>query len=300
MKHKIRQFQVSSFKFLSKKWIWYSCGLILFVIILAIANNNISVSSVSEASFKSRLDNTMALSLKWLEADAENMMKTPNAALFLMIADMADLSGNDRLNNIIEQYKALSGRSVWRRLIDKESSVFIPGRGMLDQLEDYQRWIVYAIEPVRTPVTEDEKISMFAPDSHYWGSLTHQLFSLYIYREHQGASTAIEELTDHLCERIAFEAVWDIRVTDLYLQRIAFILAAGRDDLIKKRWVERLIAYQQDNGGWLPGWYGWGPDIFKFRFKKKKTTAHATVQGMWVLWMLKYRYPEWITRNYGD
>ncbi len=282
-----------------RSWICYSCGLIVFAITLAIINNNISVSSVSEALFKSRLDHTMALSMEWFEADAENMMKAPNAALFHMIADMAELSDNNRLNNIIMQYKARAERSIWRRLIDKKASVLIPDRQLLDRLEDYQRWIAYAIEPIRTPVTEDEKISMFAPDTHYWGSLTHQLFSLYLYRKYQGASTALEELTDHLCERIAFEAACDIRVTDLYLQRIAFILAAGRDDLIKKKWVERLMAHQQDNGGWLPGWYGWGPELFKFTFKKKKTTPHTSVQGMWVLWMIKYRYPEWIARNYG-
>ena len=134
---------------------------------------------------------------------------------------------------------------------------------------------------------------MFSPKAHYWGSLTHQVFSLYIYRKHQGKTSELDSLLDHLCERIAFEAFWDIRVTDLYLQRIAFLLAAGRPDLVKRRWVERLLEHQTESGGWQPAWHGWGPDLFRFSLEEDPPNAHATVQGAWVLYMLKYRYPNW-------
>ncbi len=281
-----------------KRWICCFCGLVLLVITLAILNNNISASSVSHTVFISRVDFAMALSMEWLKADMQNMFDSPNAALFHMIADMADLSDDPYLRNVIEHHNAQSGWNIWRRLTDKDADILIPEPWEVDRLEDYQRWILYALEPAHIQLTQEDKASMFAPDSHYWGSLTHQLFSLYFYQDRQGSSAALQHLTDHLCERIAFEAVWDIRVTDLYLQRIAFILAAGRDDLIKKRWVERLLAHQQDDGGWMSGWHGWGPDLFRFTFRQRSTTAHPTVQGMWVLWMIRHRYPEWIARNY--
>jgi hypothetical protein len=87
-------------------------------------------------------------------------------------------------------------------------------------------------------------------------------------------------------------------VSDLYLQRIAFLLAAGRPDLVKPRWVERALAAQQGDGGWLYSWHGWGPHMFSYTFSRAHSRAHSTAQGMWLTTMLKYRYPEWIDKNY--
>jgi hypothetical protein len=81
------------------------------------------------------------------------------------------------------------------------------------------------------------------------------------------------------------------------MQRMAFVLAAGRPDLIRRRWVERAIAKQHADGGWISSWYGWGPGLFVFRLSPKVPNSHTTVQGVWTLYMLKYRYPEWLRRH---
>ena len=99
-------------------------------------------------------------------------------------------------------------------------------------------------------------------------------------------------------ERIAAEAAFDFRVTDLYLQRIAFLLAAGRPDLVKPRWVERALAAQQSDGGWYYTWHGWAPTPYRYSISDEHSIAHATAQGMWVACMLRYRYPDWIDKNY--
>jgi hypothetical protein len=98
--------------------------------------------------------------------------------------------------------------------------------------------------------------------------------------------------------RIAGEAALDFRVSDLYLQRIAFLLAAGRPDLLNPRWIERALAAQQSDGGWLYSWHGWGPHLFSYRLSGTHPVAHSSAQGMWLTTMLKYRYPEWIEKNY--
>ena len=104
---------------------------------------------------------------------------------------------------------------------------------------------------------------------------------------------------DTLCERVAAEAFWDFRVTDLYLQRVAFLLAAGRPDLVRPRWVERILSWQQEDGGWKSSWYScWGPGVFASRWGLQVPNAHTTVQGVWLFYMLKYRYPQWIVDNY--
>ena len=48
------------------------------------------------------------------------------------------------------------------------------------------------------------------------------------------------------------------------------LLAAGRPDLVKRRWVERVLAKQEHDGGWIESWYGWGPRLFEVRLQKPR------------------------------
>ena len=114
---------------------------------------------------------------------------------------------------------------------------------------------------------------MFSPDKYRTGGATHQLFALYLYRIHNGTTPDLDRLIRRISARIASEASIDFRVTDLYLQRIAFLLAAGQPDLVKRRWVERALAAQQPNGGWLWSWYGWHPKPFVFGLRKRVPPA---------------------------
>jgi hypothetical protein len=146
---------------------------------------------------------------------------------------------------------------------------------------------------------DEDRASMLSPSRHRRGSLTHQLFALCILRQRGRSDENLDSLVNTLCERVAAEAFWGFRVTDLYLQRVAFLLAAGRPDLVKPRWVERILAWQQENGGWKASWYScWGPGVFAFRWGPQVPNAHTTAQGVWLLYMLKYRYPQWIVENY--
>jgi hypothetical protein len=103
---------------------------------------------------------------------------------------------------------------------------------------------------------------------------------------------------DRAEQRIAMEATYDFRVTDLYLERIPFLLAAGRPDLVKPRWVERILAAQQSDGGWRYTWGGWGPHVLSYADAGERSQAHPTGLGMWLTNMLKHRYPEWIEKNF--
>ena len=270
----------------------------LLLVVVLLLNNNIAFRLTAQEGLPERLDRAILVSTEWLESrNYEVTITHPNCALLHMIDNMADISGETRLRQITDDFLRLSSTSPWRRMVDEDAEFRLLPHAKVAQYQDYQRWILYALAPDFVDLPEDDVASMFDDSAHYWGSLNHQLFSLYIYRKYQGNTPELEALVNHLCERVAFEGVWDFRVTDLYLQRVAFLLAAGRPDLVRRRWVERLLDKQESDGGWEPAWYGWGPDIFRFTLKRRPPDAHATVQGMWVVYMLKYRYPEWFEKQ---
>jgi hypothetical protein len=89
----------------------------------------------------------------------------------------------------------------------------------------------------------------------------------------------------------------DFRLNDSFIQRTAFVLGAGRPDLIRPRWMDRILDHQNPDGSWNSCWYGWCRGVFEFRIDNGGD-GHATVQAAWALTMLKYRYPQWINEHY--
>jgi hypothetical protein len=280
----------------ASRWALQALGVAAAALAVVLIDNNFSVWPPSRHAFGVTLDRSMALSNDWLVASPQEQ----NSALVYMIADMAELSGDPWLKGIVDGFLKSAGQSpsVWHHMVDERLRVQPTPRRDLDQWVEYQRWVAYGSAPRDVPLTESERSNMFSRDKYLWGKRTHQLFALLIYRK-RAQDAAVAPLIDHLCAGIAFEANWDFRVTDLYLQRVAFLLAAGRPDLVKRRWVERVLAKQEPDGGWIGSWYGWGPRLFEVSLRKPRPQSHTTVQGMWILYMLKYRYSGWIDQRYG-
>ena len=282
-------------------WRWLS-GLLLAAaagLALLILNNNVSFTYSSREAFALQLERATNRGTNWLDAHAVAI--TRNAALMYMVVDMAGMSGDIHLRRLVDSYlrNPFIPSDIWRRMVDEKAEIRPPTRAELDRWAEYQRWMAYGLAPDLVQLADTERADMFSTDKYIWGKRTHQLIALILYRKHGLDSQVVDNLINHLCEGIAFEANWDIRVTDLYLQRIAFLLAAGRPDLVKRRWVERILAGQEDDGGWKESWHGWGPGLFAFTMHDRWPTEHATVQGMWIVYMLKYRYPEWTEKRYS-
>ena len=217
-----------------------------------------------------------------------------------MVVDCASLSSDPRVkalgSSFVEAWKAEA--NILGKMVDPAMATNAPSEPELQSLEEYQRWILHGAAPNDVPLSPKELEDMFSPDKYRTGKSTHQLFALYFYRKSKGSTPELDRLMQRIEDRIASEASIDFRVTDLYLQRLAFLLAAGRPDLIRPRWVERTLAAQQIDAGWLQSWHGWTGTPYRFTFGDELSTAHSTAQGMWIAYMLKYRYPEWIDQNY--
>lgn len=268
-----------------------------------IYDNNVSRSGASLSEFQAELDEALASGMQWVERDQVYLSGSgANEALIYMIRHMHERHPNATFEEMLANYRRTHRHSsqIYRRMIDPAAKIEGVDLEMIRRNSDYQRWIAYGLDPDEAPLTPEDEQSMLDPGDHHRGSLTHQIFALMHVREHGLTEHQLDELIDTLCERIAFEACLDFRVTDLYLQRVAFLLAAERPDLVKRRWIERILAAQQPDGGFLNSWHGWGPGVASWRSNDTKPTAHATVQGVWILYLLKHHYADWAEQRFDS
>jgi hypothetical protein len=216
------------------------------------------------------------------------------------------MSGDPRLRQLLDGYRhsrfvgpsAVPFGTVWARMVDPQAPVLsidatqVPAYDVVETL-----WDAYAIAPDRVSISDAQRASMFSPTRYFWGRRQHQLLALDIYRSYNGGSVELDATLNHLAEKVARDAHFDFRVNDSYPQRSALVLSAGRSDLVRSRWIERLLDYQHPDGSWSSCWYGWCKGVFEFS-ARDIDPVHTTVQAAWALYMLKYRYPRWIERHY--
>jgi hypothetical protein len=284
-------------------WAWKCAAALLLLLSLAVLNNNYSLRQVPRGEFRDRVDRAVEDSTNWMSGHPEIL---GNPSLMFMVSDMEKMSGDPRLRRMLDEYRHSKYVTtsftpfgpVWGRMVDPQVPVpmmdltQVPDRDIFELL-----WDAYAIAPDQVMISNSQRANMFSPTKYSWGRRSHQLLALDMYRYYNGGSEELNSTINHLAEQVARDAYFDFRVNDFYGQRVAFILAAARPDLIRSRWVERILDYQRAVGSWPYCWYGWCRGIFEFRLGDFGPD-HPTVQAAWALYMLKYRYPQWIEQRY--
>ncbi|HUI83755.1 MAG TPA: hypothetical protein VL240_06000 [Candidatus Binatia bacterium] len=277
---------------------------LLALVAVAILNNNYSLGEPSRAAFSAQLDHAIETSTQWILTHPEVQGNPP---LMYMVADMAEMSGDPRLHQFVESYLGSSrvnipGRPItfyWARWADPRLPVPEIPKFMLPELGWQNRWFAYASAPNKVKITEQDHANLFSPTKYSWGIRVHfQLLALDMYRRFNGTSAELDGAINPVAEAVAHsDAYWDFRVGDAYYQRSAVLLAANRPDLVRSRWIDRILDHQHPDGSWNYCWYGWCRGVLEFRLKDQDF-GHSTVQAAWALYMLKYRYSDWIAQHY--
>ena len=163
--------------------------------------------------------------------------------MMYMIADTEKMSHDPRLQAVLDHYQkhylihpAALIDFVWFRLMVRDANVPVIQIPDLHG-EDSTRpsGTPTRSRPTRFPLAPEDRASMFSATKFSWGSRQHQVLSLIMYRDYNGGSPELDSTINYLAEKIARDAHYDFRVTDSYVQRTAFVLAAGRPDLIRPR-----------------------------------------------------------------
>jgi hypothetical protein len=245
---------------------------------------NYSFQQMSRQEFMARLDHAIDTSTDWLVHNPDYQNNPP---LLFMVGDMARMSNDPRLKTIIDNY--LVGRHVrvpgvpvtwyYARMADPAAQVPILLAPDLPNLGWQDRWNSYAMAPARVEITPEDRANLFSPTKYSWGTRLHiQLLALDMYRSFNGPSPELEQTLNPITAGVAREANWDFRINDVFYQRTAFLLGAGRPDLVKSRWVDLILDHQRENGSWNYCWHGWCRGIFEFK-SFEFNTGHPTVQA---------------------
>ena len=284
------------------RWLGIAAGIVVLVLALALFNNNFALSHPSRAEFNAQLDASLDRSYNWIAAHPVVVGTTP--PLMYMLADMEEMTGDPRLQKALAANKVALDRMFpprpldpfWYRFVDPHAPLpFMSAEALRGQGYDLQ-WMAFAIDQKRVPLSTEVRDSLFSRYKYIWGARHHQQVGLIVYRHFNGGSEDLDGTLNYLAEKQARDEHFDFRVDDAYWQRPALILASGRPDLVRSRWIERILDYQNPDGTWKYGWHGWGSGVFEFNADVLPT--HPTVQAMWLLTQLKYRYPQWIEEHY--
>ena len=270
-------------------------GFIVVFILAAVLYNNVALWS--DAAFAQRLDSAIKNADRWVEKHRSDILEVRNAPLIAMLRECNDLKANHVFGDIVTSFlnepTTHPTRCMKREVdpnwpvIESELNLTISGE-YLDN-----KWILYSVSPEKAKINPEE-LGLF--DSKRWHrrQLTHQILAITMLRNRQGANERLDKLIAELCERSKTDMTFCLPVVDIYIQRVAFILRAGFPQDIRRRWIERIIAEQESDGGWNDRWFCFTTPRRQFIFDIDKTPSdqHATVQAVLALYLVKYRYPE--------
>lgn len=272
-------------------------GLLFTVLILIygflVFQNNQSVQPpLAEA-----IHNTFEKSIIWLENNRDTVLEENNPILWYMIQRASKISNDPRLRDIFNAYEQRylknNPNNIW-------GTFFYPNRWVPVRYEKiasypyYNHHFIYALLCDK----ELEKIPSIAEQNHHDfcdshplrpACVTHQLMGIQLLQRSQcGDAEELANTAKILQKRIANQLYYDIRVVDVYLQRVLMLVDTGAMDLVKPSWIQNLIDAQLDDGGWsefdpvipLGGgrFFGYGQKFFAI--KHPVSSFHTVAQGV--------------------
>jgi hypothetical protein len=263
---------------------------LLIAVLLAYLYNNVSLTG--DQNFARKLDTAIEEAHNWVKLNQQEILKESNIALIRMFQDISTMQLDPLYRDTVNLFMARPARpACWKRLIDPNRPITNSELNQAITQESIDnKWTLYAIAPEIANVTPEE-LKLFEPDYWHGRKLNHQLWALLHLRHTQRSAEKLDALIEHLCQRISSSQRFDIAVVDLYIQKAAFVLEAGFPQKVRRRWLERIIANQQPDGGWNDKWFiltsTRGPT---FSLSRPPSNQHATVQALWALYQVKYRY----------
>ncbi len=153
---------------------------------------------------------------------------------------------------------------VFRRIADHDN--VLQDADMQSVVDDYDRLTVPALYCDRDPLSLNYPTMLYTAANNGEYMLTHTLLALIWIQENGCEAPLPQSYINAVYNANAALIGNDSVVTDLELEAAAFLYLAGQGALVDNAFVDRVIAIQNNDGGWLlssdaPGASGWHPTI---------------------------------------
>lgn len=282
-------------------------GYTLFFIIIGIMYFSYQYYANNKAADwpdQQSLQTSFYKSVQWLSANYPKIQDQHNPALWWMIKETSDINNNKTLAHIFQIYKAeyldANPTNIWTPYFRKFYRPLVPDISAFDDYSPYQTFFVYALscnkQLEQEPIIQEQLEADFC-GMHYLSPrcVTRQLMAVRLMQDRYcGDDQQLAELSKALQNTIIDELIYDFRVTDSYLQRVLMLAESRNFAAIKPVWIQRILAAQNDDGGWddaypvlslsdtkVLGWSSAMPGLLS-----TKSNFHATAQGIWLMALL--------------
>jgi len=272
--------------------------LIFAAYIYGVYQNNREVSYPDKVQMQQQLDE----SVKWLIKNESHILSEVNPMLWWMLFETYKISHDERIAKLLEKYHKRNKQvqhSVWAPLFDGNKQSYIDAY-TVQNFPYYNQHFIYALNCAakiekELPVVGQQNTPDFCHQAEYFyrpACTTHQLMGInFLFTKQCGFLVNIDEVSQSLQKDIINQLIWDIRVVDVYLQRVLMLLITGAESSVEPVWIQRVLDHQLADGGWGNFVSLLGPDegsSFGFSAKgvslgQEKSNFHTTAQGIYIL-----------------
>lgn len=208
----------------------FTLAVLLSTYLLAVYKNNQEINTIDVKVYKSHLEK----SISWLQNNKQKILHENNSMLWWMIYEAHKVSHDQRLANLLQMYFNQYPKiklSIWGPLFNGSRRSFIDFFS-LSNFPYYNQHFIYSLHCAKDlaedlPVVAQQNKSDFCHQSKYFyrpACITHQLMGINFLNKNSCNNIAgIETVINDLQQDIVGQLTWDIRVVDVYLQRVMML-----------------------------------------------------------------------------
>lgn len=197
--------------------------------------------------------------LHWLKDNREKVLATNNPVVWWMLQESVRIVPDPDLTDMINEYRARhmskAENRVWERLLNAQAVApeVLP---LIMHLPDYNLLFIYALTCDRRLGASEEIDRQLEPDYCEHQSInpacvTHQLMGLVFLGRFGCVDSRFDNaMLTELQEKLITQLSWDVRVIDVYIQRVLMLAVTGATDRIKPVWISRILSAQAVDNGW--------------------------------------------------
>lgn len=270
----------------------------MFAYVVGVYLNNRDLPRPDAEVMQQRLER----SVQWLVNNETDLLQQANPMLWWMLHETAKLSHDERISGLLNKYRQKYPRvqqSGWGPLFGKPPRSYLSAYSV-EGLPYYNQHFIYALNCAadiaeNILVVEQQNQANFCHQANYIyrpACITHQLMGInFLLIKNCDLLPNIDEVVKSLQSDIKLQLSFDIRVVDVYLQRVLMLLFTGAEEEVKPVWIQQVIDHQLADGGWgdfvslLPisdeKSLGFSSRILSMG--EERSSFHATAQGALIL-----------------